>query len=348
MNSSPLAFGVCTRLLVSVLASLVAACGGGGEGGGTPITPPGGGGGAPVPMPMTRSIDPLSGILTLSQPLDPRWTNVNGLPVRVPQGTQASSASLRVGGRTRHYLVIRPDPMPAAAAPMLLLLHARETEPELTANFTYVADFVATQGFWAVLPAAENGVWKAEPADGAADLNFLGALIDTLVAQGVDRERVSVAGYSNGGVMAQRMACEMADRIAAFGMVAATLPFSLASTCAPSVQRPKIYILGTDDPLTPYYGVSGYGSAGDLIEFWAQEQGCAGALSTPVPNSANDGTTVQLDERTGCAGGTALRLYTVDNGGHAWPGGDTDEVGRTSRDISATGLIWSLASAYRR
>ena len=297
--------------------------------------------------PVTGTIDPLSGILKLSAPLSLSWPSINGIPVRTPKGTKSYGATLVVNGQTRRYIVIRPDPLPVSA-PMLLVLHPLNTRAEITANFTFVADHVATQGFWAVLPEAQNGAWKNEASMGDADMKFLAALIDTLVPRGVDRERVSVAGYSSGGVMAERMVCQMPERIAAIGVVAATLPYSLWTSCAPSVQRPKVYVLGTADPITPYYGYNGQGSAAALMNYWAQKQACTGAVSTPVPDIANDSTRVQLDERTGCAGGKGLRLYTVENGGHAWPGGTTDSAGTTSRDMAATGAIWSFVRAYRR
>jgi len=107
-------------------------------------------------------------------------------------------------------------------------------------------------------------------------------------------------------------------------------------------------VLGTADPLAPYYGISGLGSAASLMDYWAQKQGCSGATSTPLPDIADDGTTVQLDERTGCTDDKGLRLYSVANGGHAWPGGDTSSVGVTSRDMSATGAIWNFARGYHR
>ena len=295
------------------------------------------------------TIDPLSGILTLVDAPRVGFTTVNGLPVRTPAGTKSYGATINVGGVTRRYVVVRPDPAPASA-PLLLVLHPTDTTPELTANFTFVADFVESQGFWAVMPEAEGGTWKAEPLDGEQDKNFLAALIDVLVSQGVDRERVSVAGYSSGGGMAERMACEMADRVASIGVVAATLPLSLYLSCTPSVQRPKVYVLGTDDELVPYYGLLdlGLGSAAVMMDFWASRQGCSGSVVTPLPDIENDGTTVQREERTGCTGNKTLQLYTVENGGHAWPGGTTDLAGRTSRDMSATGVIWNIARTARR
>ncbi|MGQ0503403.1 MAG: alpha/beta hydrolase family esterase [Panacagrimonas sp.] len=297
--------------------------------------------------PVTGTIDPVSGILTLSGPLTVTWPTINGVPVRTPQGTKSYGATLTVNGQSRRYLVIRPDPVPAKA-PVMLLLHPANTLPEYTANFTYVADFVATQAFWAVLPAAQNGAWKGETSQGDADMRFLSALIDTLVAQGVDGDRISVAGYSSGGTLAQRMVCQAPERIAAIGVVASMLPYSLWTSCKPSVQRPKVYVLGTDDPIVPYYGYNGFGSAANLMNYWAQKQACSGAASMLLPDRVSDGTQVQLDERTGCAGGKGLRMYTVEGGGHAWPGGQTDSAGITSRDMAATGAIWSFVRGYRR
>jgi polyhydroxybutyrate depolymerase len=329
-----------------VLACSICACGGGGGGGGGGESDASGGVSPPSTSSST-SIDPLSGILTTTQPLTYSWTMVNGIPVRTPAGTRAYDATLTVGTQSRRYVVIRPDPKPLSA-PLMMILHPRDTTPELTANFTHVADFVATQGIWAVMPEAVGGAWKGEQLEGTDDMLFIGALLDALIADGVDQTRITVAGYSSGGVMTQRLACEMADRIAAFGMVAATMPLSQYLSCSPSQPRPKVYVLGTDDPLVPYDGVAGLGSAASLMDWWANEQGCTGVVSTPLPDIADDGTTVQLDEHTGCIANRGLRLYTVQNGEHTWPGGDTDVTGRTSRDMSATGAIWSFARGFRR
>ena len=330
-----------------VITGLLVACGGGGGGGGGGDDA-GGDDSPDVPVtPTTAPIDPLSGVLTINPPLSVSWTVINSIPVRTPDGTTAYAANLTVGMQTRRYVVIRPNPKPVSA-PLLMILHPRDTTPELTANFTYVADFVATQGIWAVMPEAVGGAWKGETLQGTDDMLFVGALLDALIADGVDADRITVAGYSSGGVMAQRLACEMADRIAAFGIVAAMMPFSQYLSCAPSQPRPKTYILGTDDPLVPYDGTAGLGSAASQMDYWSQQQGCSGVVSLPLPDIADDDTTVQRDEYTGCTNGRGLRLYTVQNGEHTWPGGDTDFTGRTSHDMSATGAIWSYARGFTR
>ena len=73
---------------------------------------------------------------------------------------------------------------------------------------------------------------------------------------------------------------------------------------------------------------------------------CGGTVATTLPTRVNDGTTVQLTDYTGCTAGSDLRLYTVYNGGHAWPNGLTQTVGKTTQNLDATGIIWSFASAY--
>lgn len=290
-------------------------------------------------------IDPLTGALIISNgPLAHTLIRLNGNYVVTSPGTTAYTASVVVDGVTRSYLVLRPSPAPTAA-PVLLLLHGNGGTPANMANLAVISDFVASQGMWAVMPAALNGVWGDDPAtDGDADVRFISQLIDTLVAGGgINANRIYAAGLSNGGFMTERLACELSDRIAAFGMVAASLRTGLAAHCAPAVQRPKAFILGTADPIVPYRGIADIESATATLAFWAAQQGCTSATTTPLPVTVNDGTTV--DELTYASCSSApLRLYTVNGGGHAWPGGwqylPVPVIGTTSNNLMATGVLW--------
>src|SRR6202007_363158 len=125
-----------------------------------------------------------------------------------------------------------------------------DTSAVQMANLSKVTNFVATQGFWVVLPTALNGQWHNDPASTPAhDVAFSPALIDTLAAQGGDATRVYAAGYSSGGFMSERLACELSGKIAAFGIDAATVLANAPTYCKPAVQRPKLYMLGTADPV---------------------------------------------------------------------------------------------------
>lgn len=301
-------------------------------------------------------LDPITGLLIpgTGGALQQTLIRVDGTYVVTTPGVTAYSATLTVNGTSRSYVVVRPDPAPPSAA-MMLILHGNGGTAANMADLAVVSGYVATQGFWAVMPQALNGVWGDDPSsDSDADVQFMSQLIDALVAAGgIDATRVYAAGLSNGGFMSDRLACELSDKIAAFGMVAATVRTGVINSCAAAVQRPKLFILGTSDPIVPYNGwgiLSDIQSAAKAVAFWSEQQGCVSPSTTALPNSTNDGTTVDLETFASCSTGADLRLYTVNGGGHAWPGGwqylPVPVIGTTSTDISATGLIWNFTSAY--
>ena len=49
----------------------------------------------------------------------------------------------------------------------------------------------------------------------------------------------------------------------------------------------------------------------------------------------------------GCAGGAEVVLYTIEGGGHMWPGAAVGQgLGRNSSGLSVTDLIWMFFSAH--
>jgi len=272
-------------------------------------------------------------------------------------GTAAFDARFEQDGRMRRFVVIRPEPI-VAGAPVLLMFHGNGGTAEQQANLSEVADLVASEGVWAVLPEALDGSWDDDPAypRGIDDVGFVGAVLDRLLAEfPLDPERIYAAGVSNGSFLASRLACEMSGRIAGFGIVAGTITGGLARACAPSQPRPIMLVAGTADPLVPYYGGRlGLRSAPEAYAFWLERHGCdaAATRSTAMPDLQDDGTTVDLQWNTACTSGKEVRLYTVNNGGHAWPGGWSylvvPLVGTTSRDLQATREIWEFLQDQRR
>lgn len=337
------------KLAAVLLIAVLTACTGSSE----PLI--GDGGTSPAPSGTTGSIDPVDGYLTTDTPIETSSVSDGFGVIRVAAGTSATSMSLAVGGVRRRYVVMRPIAS-SGNAPVLLLLHPSLTSPEAMANLTRVSEYVLTQGFWAVLPEALGGSWQDDPSGlGDQDVPFISALIDKLVADGgVDASRFYAAGFSSGGFMTERLACDLSDKIAAFGIVSAALRSSQAAVCFPAKQRAKVYFLGTADLIVPYNGLfgqfdNGVRSAASTLDFWTAQQQCNGdVLTTAIPDSERDATTVELQERTRCTAGTRQQLYTLTGGGHAWPGGESTIFGVTSQDIAATGLIWRFVNGYRR
>jgi polyhydroxybutyrate depolymerase len=193
------------------------------------------------------------------------------------------------------------------------------------------------------------------------DVGFLSALIDKLSRDyRIDPKRVYSTGISNGGFMSQRLACDLADKIAAIAVVAATMGRDLAGRCKPSRPVSVLLIQGTEDPLVPYEGgrvqVPGGGaiiSAPEAVKKWVGLDGCNGQPKRDsLPDSANDETRTRRESYGGCREGTAVVFLAVEGGGHTWPGGPqylpVRRIGRASRDFNASELIWEFFAAHGR
>jgi polyhydroxybutyrate depolymerase len=257
--------------------------------------------------------------------------------------------SIIVGGTARTYHVHLP-PVQTSAMPMLLALHGGTGTGAGMSALTHLNDLADREGTLVVYPdglrkswADGRGVTDADQ-QGVDDVAFFRQLITTLQDQySIDTHRVYVAGISNGGFMTQRLACELADRIAAVVSVAATLSTNLAATCAPSRPLPILYVLGENDPLVPYTGGVVNGSRGtvlsaaDSLAAWAKFNDCAGSPTTrTLPDRVQDDTHVSQTLYTNCQGGAQVGLYSVAGGGHTWPSGlqYLPGLGRRSRHPS--------------
>jgi polyhydroxybutyrate depolymerase len=134
---------------------------------------------------------------------------------------------------------------------------------------------------------------------------------------------------------------------AAVAPVSGTLNFA---PCQPSQPVSVIEFHGTADQHIPYAGGFGpeslvqvdFASVRDSLGFWAGADDCnAQATST----TSGD---IQHESWGGCAQSTAVELYTVLGGGHAWPGGLGGWAGsdQPTQTISAAHLIWDFFAAH--
>jgi polyhydroxybutyrate depolymerase len=199
---------------------------------------------------------------------------------------------------------------------------------------------------------------RPEPAD---DVAFLNQMLDQLALKfSVDTHRIYATGLGDGGFMALRIGCNMADRVAAIATVGAEFPKTMI--CLPSRPIPALFIEGTDDPISPYDGGSfkpGHFhvlSAEDSAKTWAKFDRCAEkpaqdklpALDKDKDKGAKDTKTLAF---SGCADNAQVVLYSVKNGGNTWPGGEQymteKEVGKTSNSLSANESIWTFLAAQK-
>jgi polyhydroxybutyrate depolymerase len=243
----------------------------------------------------------------------------------------AESLALSAGGLARTAEILAPPGAATDRPAALILLHGRLGTG---AQILRQAGIGARPGLVVAAPDGHRRSWASghgeTPADlgGIDDIRFLRALIGALVARhGVDPARVYVAGMSNGGFMAARLACEAPDLLAGIAIVGATSGMALAQGCRPGRPVRVLLIHGTADPLAGADG-SAPRTAGRIMgaagaaRFWAATQGCtAAAAPRALPHAgAPDGTVAFRTDFAPCRGGARVAFIEIRGGGHVWPG----------------------------
>jgi polyhydroxybutyrate depolymerase len=280
-------------------------------------------------------------------------------------GPPLERATLESGGLQRSYGLYDPEPVGTGKRPLFLALHGGGGDGERQDRISHFTAVAQREGFLAVFPDGIEKSWadarRTTPAGqkGIDDVAFLGALIDELIqTRRADGRRVYVTGMSNGGFETQHLVCLLSHRIAAAASVVATLPAAEVQGCTLSRAVPLAFILGDKDPLVPYEGGQVVRSRGEVLSgpasarFFAQKEACAPQPEvTLLPDLApDDGTRIEKRLWKGCKGGGEVALYTVQSGGHTWPGGEQylpqAIIGKTSRDLNASEEIWRFVSRY--
>src|SRR5271156_993120 len=200
-------------------------------------------------------------------------------------------------------------------------------------------------------PTARN---RPEPPD---DIAFLNQMLDQIALKySVDPHRIYASGLGDGGFMALRAGCSMADRIAAVAPVGADLPKTMI--CLPSRAVPAVFVDGTEDPIVPYNGGNYKAgrfhvlSAEDTAKTWASFDHCGEKpAQSKIPPAKKGDKEIKTYTYNGCQNNAAVVLYSVKDGGNTWPGGQQytteKEVGKTSTALNADETIWSFLSGKK-
>ncbi len=266
---------------------------------------------------------------------------------------QTSNHSMVHDNTNRNYIVYLPENYnPNTTYPLLLVLHGLGDSGlgMLGTGFNTIAD---EENFIAVYPDALEAIYLGFPAGTAwnsgtplnpdvDDIGFLSAIIDELSnTHNINQDRIYSTGFSMGGIMSHRLACELSDRIAAIASVAGTLSNTILANCSPSRAVPVMHIHGTADAVVAYDGTPLFGlsSVDQTISNWTSLNACQDSPSPlTLPDSAADGFTVDLTHYTACDNESSVKLYTVNNADHIWLG--------PSNDIFATAEIWDFLKQY--
>jgi len=267
---------------------------------------------------------------------------------KLDEGDGVPGGWVRSGGRIRTYELKRPTAADGASA-LLIVLHGSGDSGRSIRNFADLDRFADANGLLIAYPDAVSGEW----ADGCActsanspadDLAFVETLIGQLSsAYAVDPSRVYAAGFSRGGMFAQRLGCQLSHRIAAIASVAAGMPTSFAPACRPSRAVPVLLFHGSAD--RSFEGSQAFLGARDTFGKWAELGACVGPSLELLPDVAADGTSVSRTTHATCAAEVEVDLFTIDQGGHTWPGSPAAwpaSFGLVTQDVSAAELIASF------
>lgn len=264
----------------------------------------------------------------------------SGPPKRFPP----RSFCFEFDGRDRCFVLKLPTGYRSSTPlPLVISMHGlggTGEEHRVTTGFDQVAD---EQNFIVAFPDGVNNRWASgdSESENVDDVGFISALIDVLAANlSVDLRRVYTTGFSNGGFMSYRLACELENRIAAIGSVAGLIDNEVFESCAPSRPVPVIHIHGTRDRIVPYTGaLNFFPGVNELLIFWGQQNGCVPPVNRedlPDRVTADNSTVTRLWVET-CRDNTAVELLRINNGGHTWPGSTPFPlVGPTNQDIDAS------------
>lgn len=230
-------------------------------------------------------------------------------------------------------------------APLVVNLHGSGSNALQASTYGDVPRAAAERGMLTVAPEAIDGRW--ELAGEGVDGDFLTGLVADLEARYcIDRNRVFLLGMSLGAWKAAATACSFDGTFASLALVTVEV---FPGDCDPIA---VVAFHGRADFTVPYgeggtvdgTGSPNEGVTGTLVNIaaWADNAGC-----DPEPAIERIGDDVELRRYEGCDLGLGVELYTIDEGGHTWPGADI-EIGRTTQTIDATELALDWFEAHPR
>ena len=240
---------------------------------------------------------------------------------------------MRMSDLVRRYLVLEPRGLDAASVPAIIDLHGSGSSPEEHIAVTAARSTAAT-GAIVVVPQAgipfrlladwpSGWAWNVPgsplPGETTArdepdDVAFIGALITRLVHKhGVAARRIHLRGFSGGARLGSHLMSAIPERLTSVCCVAG-VRFVPTSGKPP----PLLAIHGALDATNPYAGGSGprwSESVEAAVDQWAAASGCA-----PTPQNRAISDTVREARYTNAEGFAAVRLITIADAEHSWPG----------------------------
>ena len=184
----------------------------------------------------------------------------------------------------RTYYMSYPDNFSGQeSTPLIINMHGFGSNALSQRYYSEMDEFAHEQGIAVVYPQGiVNSIgstswnvgtfWDFSDLD---DVGFIEEMIDKICNDfNIDQDRIYACGMSNGGYMSYELACELEDRIAAFGSVTGNFMLNQSSgqLCEFTREIPIIHFHGTSDSVVDYYPPSFDGALTpfESADFWSQ------------------------------------------------------------------------------
>lgn len=231
------------------------------------------------------------------------------------------------------------------AVPLVIALHQYGSDGRSFKNLTHFNLVADNAGFIVVYPNATGspsewnvGIGFTYSVLEVDDIEFISNLIDAFKENyNIDDNRVYVTGFSNGSIMAHKLAAELSSKITAIGAVAAQATSPIINSLNPDRPVAIIHIHMLDDSSVSYYGCTLNGvilpPVEDVIAAWVSINNCGSRSNTIYDNNG-----IIAQEWTSNDSYADIVLYKFPNGGHSW----------LRNPISVTELIWEFFESHSR
>lgn len=271
---------------------------------------------------------------------------------------------------SRYYILNIPEHIdPIKPAPLVLMFHGGGGTPENIRNVSRFNRLAEQYGFVVAYPSGTGSnprflYWNVLASrtyasqENMDDLGFVERLIKDIINKtNVDTNRIYAAGFSQGGMLSYRLACDpnLSAKIAAIATVGATMTVP-HEQCHASRPMSVISFHGAKDPIILYEGgISSKIPRNDRIARDGVEEGLmywiklSGLDTKPVASGSRGAADMRQygpNEQ-----GQEIVSWVLQDGGHTWPGGTMNLpewlMGPINRDIDASTLIWDFFSRHQ-
>ncbi len=293
---------------------------------------------------------------------------------KIAPGAYRETLDIRAGGFRRAFNVHVPAGFDGKSPlPLVVVIHgAFDTAAgmEKASGFSRLAD---RENFFVLYPQGMNlfgflSHWNAghccgkAAADGVDDVGFVAEAVDRVCRRlPVDRTRIYMTGFSNGGMLTYRFAAERGDMLAAAAPLAASAGGKASDTApawqipVPAAALPLLSIHGLVDDYIPFSGGSSPARGGsrtympvpESLQIFIDRNRC----TRRIENNGLYGGRVNQILWTDEEGKTAVVLYRIEGWGHVWPGKHFTETmpeGKGLEKFDAAEIVWEFFKQFRR